>query len=186
MGDIYRAGNLLATRISYLQQNQEECSLKAQIYVPQAQPISIKPTASTWEELQQKLAQVINLPGLWSTVRALYDQGCGPELETAAEIALATAKKSPFHLFATMVSKKSGNWAARTLPMVHTTWEVRRNTLQVIEKLKLAASSTYAILALAWRLKGTIMRFLGLATEQGTGVNNPAGLFFALTKKPTQ
>jgi hypothetical protein len=25
---------------------------------------------------------------------------------------------------------------------------------------------------------------LGIATEQGTGIKNPTGLFFALTKKP--
>jgi hypothetical protein len=108
----------------------------------------------------------------------------GAELETAAEIALATAKKSPFNLFAAMVSKKSGNWATRTLKMVQETWSVRRNALEVMDRLNLEAKSAKAILAMGWRLKGTMMRFLGIATEQGVGVKNPTGLFFALTKKP--
>jgi len=147
-------------------------------------PIIIKPAACTWEELEEKLSKIINLPGLWITVREYYEQGLGPELETAAEIALATATKSPYNLFAAMVSKKSGNWAARTLKIVYETWEVRRNALLVMDKLNLEAKSAKAILALAWRLKGTIIRFLGIATEQGMGIKNPIGLFFALTKKP--
>ena len=105
-------------------------------------------------------------------------------LETAAEIALAKAKKSPFHLFAAMVSKKSGNWATRTLQMVHDTWDVRRNALEVIDRLKLPHDNIKAILALSWRLRGSIIRYLGLATEQGTGIKNPVGVFFALTKRP--
>ena len=82
-----------------------------------------------------------------------------------------------------MVSKKSGNWHTKTLQVVYATWEVRRNAREVIERLKLKAESTKAVLALAWRLKGSIMRFLGIATEQGTGIKNPAGVFFALTKQ---
>lgn len=82
-----------------------------------------------------------------------------------------------------MVSKKAGNWATKTLQVVHETWEVRRNALKVMEQLHLAASSTKAIFALAWRLKTSILRFLGIATEQGTGIKNPAGVFFALTKR---
>ena len=177
------AGNILAGRMAEYKQKQ---GLVATLptFERVTRPIIIKPAASSWEQLEQKLEQVINLDGLWVTVRSLYDQGMGAELETAAEIALATAKKSPFNLFAAMVSKKSGNWATRTLKMVQETWSVRRNALEVMDRLKLAASSAKAILAMGWRLKGTMMRFLGIATEQGAGVKNPTGLFFALTKKP--
>jgi len=149
-------------------------------------PLIVKPSMPSWEDLQEKLEHVINLPGLWITIRELYDQGYGAELETAAEIALATAKKSPYHLFATMTSKKAGKWATITLAMVHETWQVRRNALQVVERLKLPVGSMKAVLALSWRLKGSIMRYLGLATEQGTGIRNPAGVFFALTKRSSQ
>lgn len=147
-------------------------------------PLIVKPSMPAWEDLREKLAHVINLPGLWITIRELYDQGYGAELETAAEIALATAKKSPYHLFATMTSKKAGKWATRTLAMVHETWQVRRNALLVVERLKLSSGSMKAVLALSWRLRGSIMRYLGIATEQGTGIRNPAGVFFALTKRP--
>ena len=177
------AGNILAGRLAQYTHKQG-LATTLPTFQPVTRPIVIKPAASSWEQLEQKLEQVINLPGLWITVRSLYDQGMGAELETAAEVALATAKKSPFNLFAAMVSKKSGNWATRTLKMVQETWSVRRNALEVMDKLKLAANSAKAILAMGWRLKGTMMRFLGIATEQGTGVKNPTGLFFALTKKP--
>ena len=178
-------GNILAERLAQLKQKQDESkSDSVAIYQPPEPKIVIRPTAKNWEELEQKLVQVINLPGLWITVRRLYEQGQGAEVETAAEIALATAKKSPYNLFAAMVSKKSGNWTARTLKMVQDTWEVRRNALEVMDKLSLEAKNAKAILALAWRLKGTIIRFLSIATEKGTGIRNPIGLFFALTKKP--
>jgi hypothetical protein len=83
-----------------------------------------------------------------------------------------------------MISKKSGNWNKRTLQMVHDTWEVRRNAMEVLDKLKLGTDSAKAILAIAWRLRGNIIRLLALATEQGNKIRNPIGLFFALTKKP--
>ena len=178
------ASDVLAARMAQFKQTQEGLTQAAGAYVPQIQPIIIKPAAPNWEDLEQKLEQVINLAGLWITVRELYDQGYGAELATAAEIAMATYKKGPCHLFAKMVSKKSGNWATRTLKMVQETWEVRRNALQVMDKLKLPAKSAKAILALAWRLRGTIIRYLGIATERGTGIKNPTGLFFALTKQP--
>src|SRR6266702_4443743 len=174
---------ILAERMAQFKQSKDGIAQTARIFEPVVVRITIKPAACSWEELEQKLNRIINLPGLWITVRSLYEAGQGAELETAAEIALATAKKSPFNLFAAMVSKKSGNWTTRTLKMVQDTWEVRRNALQVIDRLKLKAESTKAILAMAWRLKGTIIRFLGIATEQGTGIKNPVGLFFALTKK---
>ena len=164
-------------------QKQPVITETVRVFDPKAQPILIKPAASSWEVLEKKLEQVVNLSGLMTTVRELYDQGYSAELETAAEIALATATKSPFHLFAAMVSKKSGNWKTITLQVVYATWEARRNAREVIDKLKLKAESTKAVLALAWRLKGTILRFLGIATEQGTGIINPTGVFFALTKK---
>ena len=83
-----------------------------------------------------------------------------------------------------MVSKKSGNWETITRKMVHDTWDVRRNALEVVDRLKLPHDNIKAILALSWRLRGSIIRFLALATEQGTGIRNPIGLFFALTKQP--
>ncbi len=122
------AGAVLQERFASFKQKQH-------CYVASKElPLIIRPPMPSWEDLQAKLEHVINLPGLWITIRELYDQGYGAELETAAEIALATAKKSPFHLFATMTSKKAGKWA----------------------------------------------------TEQGTGIRNPAGIFFALTKRQPQ
>ncbi len=183
------AGSILAQRLAQYKHNQEEQRGKysnAGIIIPEVQPIIVKPSMPSWDDLQAKLEHVINLPGLWITIRERYDQGYGAELETAAEIALATAKKSPYHLFATMTSKKAGKWATVTLTMVHETWQVRRNALQVIERLKLQVGSMKAVLALSWRLRGSIMRFLGIATEQGTGIRNPAGVFFALTKRQPQ
>jgi hypothetical protein len=180
------AGSILAERLVQYKQKQGYAEGNASIIVPQVQPLIIKPSMPTWDDLQAKLAHVINLPGLWLTIRELYDQGYGAELETAAEIALATAKKSPYHLFATMTSKKAGNWATRTLAVVHETWQVRRNALLVVERLKLSSGSIKAVLALSWRLRGSIMRYLGLATEQGRGIRNPTGVFFALTKRQPQ
>lgn len=177
-------GDILADRLAQFKQKSSNVTDGVRMFEPAIQPIIIKPNASSWEDLEQKLDKVINLPGLWITVRKLYEAGQGAALETAAEIALAKARKSPFNMFAAMVSKKSGNWGKRTLKMVEETWEVRRNALEVINKLKLKVESTKAILAIAWRLKGTIVRYLALATEQGSGIKNPIGLFFALTKKP--
>jgi hypothetical protein len=178
------AGAVLQTRYASFKQTQEGNEATVQVYVPEVQPIIVKPKASSWEDLEQKLKQVINLPGLWVTVGELYDQGYGAELETAADIALAVHKKaSPCHLFAKMVSKKSGNWFTKTLKKVHEVWQVRRNALHVMERLNLAATTAKKVLRIAWRLKGSIMHYLGLATEQGTGIKNPAGVFFALTKQ---
>ncbi len=177
------ASSILAERLVHYKQKQGNAEGNASIIIPEVQPIIIKPSMPSWEVLQGKLEHVINLPGLWITIRELYDQGYGAELETAAEIALATAKKSPYHLFATMTSKKAGKWATITLAMVHETWQVRRNALQVVERLKLQVGSIKAVLALSWRLRGSIMRYLGIATEQGTGIRNPIGVFFALTKR---
>jgi hypothetical protein len=177
------AGAVLADRVAQFKQTQASRAA-AQVYVPKALPIIVKPVASSWEDLEQKLKPVINLPGLWVTVGELYDQGYGAELETAADIALAVHKKEkPCNLFATMVSKKSGNWFTKTLQKVHETWEIRRNALLVMERLNLAATTAKKVLRIAWRLKGSIMHYLGLATEQGTGIQNPAGVFFALTKQ---
>ncbi len=177
------AGSILAERLVQYKQKQGDVAGNTSIIIPQVQPIIIKPSMLSWEDLQEKLQHVINLPGLWITIRELYDQGYGAELETAAELALATAKKSPYHLFATMTSKKAGKWATITLAMVHETWQVRRNALLVVERLRLQVGSIKAILALSWRLRGSIMRYLGIATEQGTGIRNPIGVFFALTKR---
>ena len=138
------AGDLIATRFAQLKQQKDDSVTLAEtvsVFTPSTQPIVIKPAASSWEDLQKKLEQVINLPGLWITIKELYDQGFGAELETAADIALAKARKSPFNMFAAMVSKKSGNWATRTLEIVHETWENRRNALEVMLKLKLETKS---------------------------------------------
>lgn len=152
------------------------------VFEPETQPILFKPTASSWEVLEPKLAKVVNFLGVMKRARELYDQGYGAELETAAEIALARAAKR-FNYFSHMIAKKYDDWETKTLPTVHATWEVRRNALKVMRELKLKAESTNPVLALAWRLRGTILRFLGIATEQGTGIENPAGVFFALTKQ---
>jgi hypothetical protein len=124
------AGAVLQERYASLQQKQT-CFIATKEL-----PLIIKPSTPSWEDLRTKLEHVINLPGLWITIRELCDQGYGAELETAVEIALATAKKSPFHLFATMTSKKAGKWTSVTLHMVHETWQVRRNALHVIDRLK--------------------------------------------------
>jgi hypothetical protein len=177
------AGEALAARVAQFKQTQEGRAA-AQVFEPKVLPIIVKPVVASWDDLEQKLKPVINLPGLWVTVGELYDQGYGAELETAADIALAVHKKaSPCNLFATMVSKKSGNWFTKTLKKVHEVWEIRRNALHVMERLNLAATTAKKVLRIAWRLKGSIMHYLGLATEQGTGIQNPAGVFFALTKQ---
>lgn len=187
------AGVVLQARYASLKQKQysEDASLGYSVgftthNTSKELPLIVKPSMPSWDDLHAKLEHVINLPGLWITIRELYEQGYGAELETAAEIALATAKKSPYHLFATMTSKKAGKWATKTLAMVHETWQVRRNALHVIERLKLPVGSIKAVLALSWRLRGSIMRFLGIAMEQGTGIRNPIGVFFALTKRLPQ
>ncbi len=177
------AGSILTERIAQFKQTQTSISEAVQVFVPKDHGIIIKPSPSSWEELVPKLQKVINLPGLLTTVRELYDQGYGAELETAVEIALAKARKSSYCLFASMVSKRAGNWQTKTMQVVHETWEVRRNARRVMERLKLSEASTKAILALAWRLKASILRYVGIAMEQGTGITNPVGLFFALTKK---
>jgi hypothetical protein len=181
------AGEVLAARVAQFKQTQEGRAATAQVYVPRVLPIIVKPMTASWEDLEQKLKQVINLPGLWITVGELYDQGYGAELETTADIAMAVHKKeSPCNLFAKMVSKKSGNWFTKTLQKVHEVWEIRRNALQVMDRLNLATTTAKKVLSIAWRLKGSIMHYLGLATEQGTGIKNPAGVFFALTKQFSQ
>jgi hypothetical protein len=148
--------------------------------------IIVRPQNPSWEELEQELQSVtvIAKPLIWITIKNLFEQGHGAALLTTAEIAReVSTKENPSHLFIKMISKKSGNWE-RTLQTVHEAWSVRRNALIVIEKLKLKAESTKAILKLAWRLRDRIMSFLDIATEQGTGIKNPAGVFFALTRKP--
>jgi len=139
-------GSILASRLAEFKQKQANQTASAatpqcladsvRIFEPNTQPIIIKPASLSWEELETNLNKLVNLSGLMKTIKALYDQGYGAELATAAEIAQAKAKKSPIHMFATMVSKKSDNWNSITLKMVHDTWEVRRNALEVIERLK--------------------------------------------------
>lgn len=179
------AGSVLEAQLArYTQQKQGLADTARIIEPPRAQQIIIKPRPTSWEALEQKLSQVINLDGLWIRVRQLYDAGQGAELETAAEIALAKARKNPRNMFAAMVSKSSDNWETRTLKTVHDTWDVRRDTVEVMDRLKLPRKSLKPVLAIAWRLRGTIIQYLGRALEQGTGIKNPIGLFFALTKHP--
>lgn len=181
-------GDMLAGRWEQIQQQNKGLAQSVKVFeAPKINPILIKPTAPSWEDLEKTIEQgrLINLPGVWITVRELYEQGFGAELLTLAEIVQAKHRKEhPYNMFTASISKKSGNWKKRTLQMVHETWEARRNTLEVMDKLNLPAGSTKAILALAWRLKGAIIRFLGIATEKNAGIRNAAGLFFALTKKP--
>lgn len=151
---------------------------------PKVEKYTIKPMAKSWEELEKILAQVINFEGVWARARELYDQGYGAELETLAGIAQEIHRnKYPYQLFAASISKAKGNWETITLKVVHDTWEVRQNADTVMQKLALKAESFKAILSLAWKLKGTIMRYLGLATEGGQGIKNPAGYFLTIAKR---
>lgn len=152
--------------------------------------LTVRPVVKSWEDLINTLDSygALDEAGLYRrliliTVRDLYDQGYGSELATTAELAkqLATREK-PSHYFARSVSKKAGKWHTVTLEMVRKTWEVRKNAQLVIEKLKLQEKATGHVLALAWKFKGSILRFLGQATEQGYGIKNPAGYFFGIIK----
>lgn len=152
--------------------------------ISKPQIIEVKPMAKDWEELRAIIEPLVNMPGfIDSRVKRLFDAGFGAELETAAEIAQATFKKSAISLFTSMISIKSGYWETRTLPMVKETWERRQNALKVMEDLKLDPKSKNFVLHLSWKLKGAIIRALGMATEQGYGIKNPAGYFFGIIKR---
>ncbi len=185
------AGNLFAARMELLKKQRTGQLADLPVFTSQETKIEpgaiiIRPNNPTWDELEQDLQSVtiIAKPLIWITIKNLFEQGKGAELLTAAEIAREVSKKdNPSHYFISSISKKSGNWE-RTLETVHETWSVRRNAQTVMQKLVLKAESTKAILKLAWRLRDRIMSFLSIATEQGTGIKNPAGVFFALTRKP--
>ena len=158
------------------------------LVLPEAKtlPILIRPTAPTWEQLVEKIDKIVNLPGLWFTITELYDAGYGAELITAAEMAMEIHAKQPKrekpnNLFAKSISKKSGNWETKTLKLVKDAWEARQHALEVVERLDLKKEPKIylRVLALAWKLKGTIIRYLGMAMEEGRGIKNPAGMFFA-------
>jgi hypothetical protein len=185
------AGSILAERMAQLKQGLQANT--AQIIAPEPQKIdtrliAVKPIAKNWEQLLEILEPVLDADGLYRrclliTIRELYEQGYSAELETMAELAKKLANKQPpSHYFARSISKRSGNWATKTLSKVHETWEVRKTALEVMERLKLDATSTNYVLSLAWKFKGTLMRFLGIATEQGYGIKNPAGYFFGIVK----
>ncbi|HEU4966840.1 MAG TPA: hypothetical protein VFT53_05175 [Candidatus Saccharimonadales bacterium] len=184
--------DILANRMAQFKQTQSSSSSTAlpQAYIPteQKHTITIKPASKSWPDLLTALEPVLDADGLYRTcilrtVRALYDQGYGAELETAAELAIKLANKKPAsHYFARSVSKRAGNWATKTLAKVHEVWEVRKNALEVIEKLKLDSKITNYILSLSWKYKNTIIRFLSIATEKGYGITNPAGYFFGIIK----
>jgi len=180
-------GEILAEKLAQFKQKQSNITDGVRVFEPvEIQPAIIIPGAPTWDELERSLQDVtvIKKPLIWITIKKLFEQGYGAALMTAAEIARERhTKDNPSRYFIKSISKASGNWG-RTLKTVHETWEVRRNAREVIDRLKLKIESTKAILKLAWRLKGSIIHYLGLATEQGTGINNPAGVFFALTKRP--
>lgn len=176
-----------ASRFKQIQEERAGLSQDARIIEPKQQSIIIKPATKSWEKLLVALKPVLDKKGLYReciliTIKARYDAGHGAELETAAELALELGD-NPIHYFAASVSQKKGNWETKTLKTVHETWEVRRNTMEVMRRLELESKSLKAIFALCWRLKGTVMRFLGIATEQGVGVKNPTALFFWLTKE---
>jgi hypothetical protein len=189
------ASSILAERMAQFKQKQEGLTGRVQAFTPAPQKldtrlIAVKPIAKSWEDLVAKLDELkaLNPNGVYrtrnlKTLRALYDQGYSAELETAAELASKLATKKPIsHYFARMISKRGGNWAPVTLPKVQETWEVRKNALDVMEKLKLDEKITNYVLSLAWKFKGAIIRFLGIATEQGYGITNPAGYFFGIIK----
>lgn len=145
--------------------------------------VVIKPTPKSWEELEKILIAVINFKGVWARARELYEQGYGAELETLAEVCLETHReKYPYQMFAVSISKVKGHWENITLKVVAATWEVRQNVVTVMSKLKIRPGAFNYVLSLAWKLKGTILRFLALATEQGQGIENPAAYFLGIAK----
>jgi hypothetical protein len=187
------AGDILAARMAQFKQRQGSTTSGVQAFTPTPQKIdtaliAVKPIAKDWDSLLEVLEPVLDASGLYrqcilKTVRDLFNQGYAAELETAAELAQKLANKKPAsHYFARSVSKRGGNWATRTLTKVHETWEVRKNALDVMEKLKLDSKITNYVLSLSWKLKGVITRFLAIATEQGYGITNPAGYFFGIIK----
>jgi len=145
----------------------------------------IKPSSPTWEQLVVLLQDVINMPGFLETrIKYLYEQGYGAELVTAAEIARVAAYKSPQALFTRSTSKSEDNWEKRTLLVVKKTWEARRITLEVIDKLGLTdPKQTRLILHLAHKLRSRLLQYLSMATKGEGKVKNPKGLFFALAYK---
>ena len=189
-------GETLTNKWTQLQQQREagkQGSTATQIFTPKdiekidLDAVVIRPASPSWEKLERELQDVtiIHKPLIWITIKNLFEQGYGAELLTAAEIARERHNrvKNPSHYFISSISKASENWG-RTLETVHETWNARGNTLAVMKKLALKATSFKAVLKLAWRLRDRIMSFLDIATEQGTGIKNPAGVFFALTRKP--
>jgi hypothetical protein len=190
------AGNILAERMAQFKQKQQKTEI-TQANPPEVKidrgvviSLTVRPVVKNWEDLVSILDsyQALDEGGLYRrliliTVRDLYEQGYGSELATTAELAKQLAnKEAPSHYFARCVSKRAGKWHAVTLEMVRKTWEVRKNAQLVIEKLKLKEKSTGYVLSLAWKFKGSIIRFLAQATEQGYGIKNPAGYFFGIIK----
>ena len=145
----------------------------------------VKPTSPSWEELIVLLSDVVNMPGFLETrIKYLYTQGYGAELVTAAEIARVAAYKSPQALFTRSTSKSEDNWEKRTLAVVKKTWEARRITLEVIDKLGLTdPRQTRLILHLAHTLRSRLLQYLSMATKGEGKVKNPRGLFFSLAYK---
>jgi K+ transporter len=181
------AADIISAKMAELKQKQGSITEGVQVFRPNAQPIDIatiiiKPSTKTWEELELVLRKVVNLSGMWKTVRERYDAGKGAELETAAEIALAKYKQTPYQYFAAMVDKKHGNWEEQTLKTVEETWKVRQDALRVMETLKLDGKITNYVLSLVWKFRSSITRFLALATEKGYNIKNPAGYFFGIIK----
>jgi hypothetical protein len=184
-------GDILAAQKARFKTHKQ--SLAEQITIPQPAdlqiktPFLMKPKAPTWDDVVEQLTPIVNYPGLWITIQERFDAGYGAELLTVAEIAKERhTKERPNNYFAAAVSKTSNKWETITLQKVHETWEIRRNSQEVIDRLKLEPRVYMKVLALAWKLKSSIVRFLGLATEQGTGIKNPAGVFFKLAGAAAQ
>lgn len=187
-------GDIFAENMARFKQGQGS-GTEVQVFTPpepkiDGRLIAVKPIAKSWDDLVATLddLKALDPAGEYrtrnmKTLRALYDQGYSAELETAAELASKLAnKKAVSHYFARMISKRGGNWTPRTLPKVQETWEVRKNALAVMEQLKLDEKVTNYVLALSWKFKGVIVRFLSIATEKGYGITNPAGYFFGIIK----
>lgn len=192
-------GDIFANKMAQFKQGQGNTTVAgAQVFMPPepkidravAISLAIRPVVKDWEDLVATLDryQALDESGLYrqlllKTVRDLYDQGHGSELVTAAELAKSLAsKEAPSHYFARSISKRAGRWATVTLEMVRKTWEARQNAQMVMEKLKLDEKITGYVLSLAWKFKGSLTRFLSMATEQGYGIKNPAGYFFGIIK----
>lgn len=174
-------GSLMPELESRLQNKASLQILDLSKYENELESPLVKPSSPSWETLAEQLQDVINMPGFLETrIKTLFDEGFGAELITAAEIARATAYKTPAALFTRSTSKSGDKWESVTLRTVRKAWEARKITREIIEQLNITdPKQTKLILALAHKLKSRLQMFLSMATK-GKGVTNAKAVFFAL------